>query len=205
MRFEHEFTVPVPVDQAWSVLLDVERLAPCLPGATLDSVEGDTVTGRMRVRVGPVTVDHRGTVRIANADKDGRTVDVVAEGVHATGATEAALTVRLLEDPPGTRVTLVTTCATDLPQVVLDEVGARFAANLAAVIEGRRHLTVVPDPDPVHAYPPGTLRTSRTAEEEAFDLREAAGASLVKRLAPVAGGLGAIGLIVYVVRRWGRR
>ncbi|GLX95639.1 SRPBCC family protein [Herbidospora sp. NBRC 101105] len=204
MRFEHEFTVPVPVDQAWSVLLDVERLAPCLPGATLDSVEGDTATGRMRVRVGPLTVNYRGTARIANVDKDTRTVEVVVEGAHATGATEAAMTARLLEDTAGTRVTLVTTCATDLPQPVLDDVGARFAANLAALIEGRRHLTVVPDPVP-ESHPPGTLRTSRTAEEEAFDLREAAGASLVKRLAPVVGGLGAIGLIVYVVRRWGRR
>ncbi|TKK91052.1 carbon monoxide dehydrogenase [Herbidospora galbida] len=204
MRFEHEFTVPVPVDQAWSVLLDVERLAPCLPGATLDSVEGDTATGRMRVRVGPLTVDHRGTVRIASADKDARSVEVVVEGVHATGATDAAVAARLVDDVAGTRVTLVTTCATDLPQPVLDDIGARFAANLAALMEGRPHLTVVPDP--IHEFhPSGTLRTSRTAEEEAFDLREAAGASLVKRLAPVVGGLGAMGLIVYVVRRWGRR
>ena len=52
MELEHEFTVPVPVDQAWPVLLDVERIAPCLPGATLDSVDGDEFTGRLKVKSG---------------------------------------------------------------------------------------------------------------------------------------------------------
>lgn len=204
MRFEHEFTVPVPVDQAWSVLLDVERLAPCLPGATIDSVEGDRAVGRMRVRVGPLTVTYRGTAQIGHVDKDARSVQITARGNDGDGTAEATMVARLLEHADGTRVTLETTCETDLPKPVVEDVGGRFAANLAALIEGRRHLTVVPDP--IHeSHPSGTLRTSRTPDEEAFDLREAAGASLVKRLAPVAGGLGAIGLIVYAVRRWGRR
>ncbi|GAB1823121.1 SRPBCC domain-containing protein [Herbidospora sp. RD11066] len=198
MRFEHEFTVPVPVDQAWSVLLDVERLAPCLPGATLDSVEGDTAVGWMRVRVGPIMAVYRGSVEIANVDKDARTVQITARGTTGAETGEATMVARLAEEAEGARVVLELTYAGP------EDVGARFAANLAAAIEGRRHLTVVPDP--LHeSHPSGTLRTSRTAEEEAFDLREAAGASLLKRLAPVVGGLGAIGLIVYAVRRWGRR
>ncbi|WP_066369171.1 SRPBCC family protein [Herbidospora mongoliensis] len=198
MRFEHEFTVPVPVDQAWSVLLDVERLAPCLPGATLDSVEGDTATGRMRVGVGPLGVTYRGTAQITDVDKDTRVVQIAATGSDGTETAEATLVARLVEEAGGVTVAL------EMSYTGPEDVGARFAANLAALIEGRRHLTVVPDP--LHeSHPSGTLRTSRTAEEEAFDLREAAGASLLKRLAPVVGGLGAIGLIVYVVRRWGRR
>ncbi len=56
MELEHSFTVPVPVDQAWDVLLDVERVAPCMPGATLDSVEGDGIKGPMKVKVGPISI-----------------------------------------------------------------------------------------------------------------------------------------------------
>ncbi len=74
------------------------------------------------------------------------------------------------------------------PSPSVKDVGARFAANLAALIEGRRHLTVVPDP--IHeSHPSGTLRTSRTPAEEAFDLREAAGASVDQAAGP-GGGAG---------------
>jgi hypothetical protein len=55
MELEHSFTIPVTPEQAWQVLLDVERIAPCMPGATVDSVDGDVVTGRIKVKVGPVT------------------------------------------------------------------------------------------------------------------------------------------------------
>jgi uncharacterized protein len=56
MELEHSFTVPVPVDQAWDVLLDVEQVAPCMPGATLDSVDGDEIEGRIKVKVGPISI-----------------------------------------------------------------------------------------------------------------------------------------------------
>ena len=53
MQLENSFTVPVPVDEAWRVLLDIERIAPCMPGAALDSVNGDDFTGRVKVKLGP--------------------------------------------------------------------------------------------------------------------------------------------------------
>lgn len=61
MELRHEFTVPVPVDDAWRALLDIERVAPCLPGATVEEFDDKTVTGSVRVKVGPVTVTYKGT------------------------------------------------------------------------------------------------------------------------------------------------
>ena len=66
MKLENRFTVPVPVDEAWKVLLDVERIAPCMPGATLDAVDGDDFEGKVKVKVGPINLHLRrqGAVRL---------------------------------------------------------------------------------------------------------------------------------------------
>ncbi|MFG1750646.1 SRPBCC domain-containing protein [Streptosporangium sandarakinum] len=103
MRFEHEFTVPVPVEQAWSVLLDVERIAPCLPGAALEKAEGDSFTGRMKVKVGPITVTYRGEAAFENVDEDARTLALRASGREARGSGTANATViaRLRPDDAG--------------------------------------------------------------------------------------------------------
>src|ERR1700759_2548895 len=61
MELDHSFTAPVPPAQAWDVLLDVQQVAPCMPGATVDAVDGDDVAGRMKVKVGPVSLTYRGT------------------------------------------------------------------------------------------------------------------------------------------------
>ena len=63
MELEHSFTVPVPRERAWEELLDVERVAPCMPGASLDSVDGDTIKGRIKVKVGPISMTYAGTAR----------------------------------------------------------------------------------------------------------------------------------------------
>jgi len=63
MEMDHSFTVPVPPDRAWDVLLDVERIAPCMPGATVDEFDGEVVTGRIKVKVGPVSLTYRGTAK----------------------------------------------------------------------------------------------------------------------------------------------
>ena len=68
MELEHSFTVPVPVERAWDVLLDVERVAPCMPGASLDSVTGDEIAGRIKVKVGPISMTYAGTARFTERD-----------------------------------------------------------------------------------------------------------------------------------------
>ncbi|TDB82014.1 hypothetical protein E1264_31900, partial [Actinomadura sp. KC216] len=146
MELDHDFTVPVPVDQAWSVLLDVERVATCMPGATLDSVEGDEYKGRMKVKVGAMTITYRGTARIVSADESSRTVTLEASAKEARGSGTASATVqaKLHEEDGTTRVTVhtklnVTGRPAQFGRNILSEVGSkiinRFAKALAAELE----------------------------------------------------------------------
>ncbi|WP_342769475.1 SRPBCC domain-containing protein [Sphaerisporangium album] len=169
MRFEHEFTVPVPVEQAWSVLLDVQRVAPCLPGATLDGVDGDVFTGRMKVKVGPITVTYRGEAAFESVDKDAHTLSLKASGKEArgTGTAGALVNATLTGEGARTRVTVetsfnVTGRPAQFGRGVMAEVGAKlidkFAENLAAVLREapeERTLTVVPD-ETTEETAPGT-------------------------------------------------
>jgi uncharacterized protein len=94
MELEHSFTVPVPADQAWDVLLDVERVAPCMPGATLDSVDGDEIKGRIKVKLGPISMTYAGTAHFTERNRDAGVVTLTAAGKETRGSGTAAATVR---------------------------------------------------------------------------------------------------------------
>lgn len=113
MQLHHEFVVPVPVRQAWDVLLDVERIAPCLPGATVESVEGDSFAGRVKVKVGPITVTYQGTATFLQRDEESHRATIRADGREARGSGTAAATVEAVLQDRGdrTQVTLDTDLA----------------------------------------------------------------------------------------------
>jgi carbon monoxide dehydrogenase subunit G len=145
MELEHSFSVPVPVERAWDVLLDVERVAPCMPGATLDSVDGDTISGRIRVKVGPIQMTYAGTAKFTEKDEAAHVVVLEASGKETRGAGTAAASVRseLTGDGDSTSVTVHTTLnVTGKPaqfgRGVMAEVGGKligiFANNLAAML-----------------------------------------------------------------------
>lgn len=145
MELEHSFSVPVPVERAWDVLLDVERVAPCMPGATVDSVEGDTVTAKIKVKVGPIQMIYAGTARFTERDQDAHVVVLEASGKETRGAGTASASVRseLTPDGDGTKVTVhtslnVTGKPAQFGRGVMAEVGGRligiFAGNLAAML-----------------------------------------------------------------------
>jgi carbon monoxide dehydrogenase subunit G len=145
MELEHSFTVPVPVDRAWDVLLDVERVAPCMPGATLDSVSGDDIAGRIKVKVGPISMTYAGTAKFTERDKDAGVVVLEASGKDTRGAGTASASVRSTLEGKGdeTHVVVHTTLnVTGKPaqfgRGVMTEVGGRligiFADNLAKMI-----------------------------------------------------------------------
>ncbi|WP_199747926.1 SRPBCC family protein [Actinomadura sp. WAC 06369] len=170
MELDHEFSVPVPVDQAWSVLLDVERIAPCMPGATLDAVDGDEYRGRMKVRVGAMTITYRGTVKIVAADEASREVALEASAKEARGSGTAAATVRatLRESDGTTHVAVrtelnVTGRPAQFGRNILAEVGTkiinRFAKNLATEIESP---TAPAEPDA-----PADLQAAANAKADA--------------------------------------
>ena len=145
MELEHSFIIPVPPEQAWPVLLDVERIAPCMPGATVDSVDGDVIKGRIKVKVGPVALTYSGTAHFTERDEQTRSITLEASGKETRGAGTASATVRSsLQDEGGqTKVVVHTTMSvTGRPaqfgRGVMAEVGGRiiekFAANLAALL-----------------------------------------------------------------------
>jgi len=132
MDLEHSFTIPVPPEQAWQALLDVERIAPCMPGATVDSVDGDVVKGRIKVKVGPVMMTYAGTARFVERDEQARAVTLEASGKETRGAGTASATIRsTLRDEGGqTRVVVHTTMSvTGRP--------AQFGRGVMAEVGGR--------------------------------------------------------------------
>jgi uncharacterized protein len=149
MELDNSFTVPVPPDQAWDVLLDVERIAPCMPGATVDAVDGDTVNGRIKVKVGPVSLTYKGTAKFIERDPEAHVVVLEASGKETRGAGTASANVRASMAPDasgaGTEVTMhtsmnVTGRPAQFGRGVMVEVGGKlvtqFAANLAQLITG---------------------------------------------------------------------
>ena len=143
MELEHSFIIPVPPEQAWEVLLDVEQVAPCMPGATIDGVDGEVISGKIKVKVGPIALTYAGKARFTEKDEQARLVVLEASGKETRGTGTASATVRsTLQDLGGqTRVTVHTTMnITGRPaqfgRGVMVEVGGKiiekFATNLAA-------------------------------------------------------------------------
>lgn len=94
MEFDNSFTVPLPPDETWVLLRDIERIAPCMPGATLtETIDADTYKGEVSVRLGPVSLTFKGQARFESVDDAARTARVKADGKDAKGRGGANATV----------------------------------------------------------------------------------------------------------------
>ncbi|HET8969994.1 MAG TPA: SRPBCC domain-containing protein, partial [Candidatus Nanopelagicales bacterium] len=80
MELHNSFTVPAGIDKAWETLMDVEQLAPAMPGATLETYEGDVMTGKVLVKVGPVQMTYRGKATFLSRDEASHTMVIEAAG-----------------------------------------------------------------------------------------------------------------------------
>lgn len=143
MQFTHTFEVPAAIDQAWATLLDIPRIAGCLPGAAIDSRDGDDYTGRLKVKVGPISMAYGGVITLTEADETARRITLAGSGrdTHGAGTASATITATLSEaGTAATRVDVstdfeVTGKPAQFGRGVLADVGGklidRFAASLA--------------------------------------------------------------------------
>lgn len=147
MQLEHTFTVPLPPDEAYRTLLDLQTVAACFPGAQLEEVTGDVFEGRVKVKLGPVTVLYRGQGRFLERDEAQRRVVIDARGRDNRGSSTAAATVtaRVAEHAEGAQVTITTDMDVTGPpaqlaggamQDVSNRLLERFVSNLRAHVAG---------------------------------------------------------------------
>ncbi len=138
MKLENKFTVPAPVDAVWRALLDPERVAPCFPGATITSADGAEFAGLVKVRLGPISLQYRGSGRFTETDEAARRTVIKATGTASGGQSTAAATVTatLAENGAGTAVTLATDLTiTGKPaqfgRGMIEDVGAKLIDQFA--------------------------------------------------------------------------
>jgi carbon monoxide dehydrogenase subunit G len=196
MELEHSFTVPVPADQAWDVLLDVERVAPCKPGATLDSVDGDEIKGRIKVKLGPISMTYAGTAEFTERDREAGVVTLTATGKETRGAGTAAATVRSELHGHGdqTEVTVhtslnVTGRPAQFGRGVMADVSSKligiFAANLADMLAAGNDPVPAAAPQPTAAQAAvQTQAAAATSPAAAADDAASAPASTTPAQAP---------------------
>ena len=110
MKLENEFVVNVPIERAWEVLTDIPEIAPCLPGARLTGQDGDVYSGKVKIKVGPVTAEYAGTADFLNLDKENYHVDIDAKGRDSRGSGNASAVITADMSPVdgGTKVEIHT-------------------------------------------------------------------------------------------------
>lgn len=209
MKLTHEFTVPASVEEAWGVLLDIERIGPCMPGATITSVDADAFEGSVKVKVGPMRVVYRGTAQFLERDEANRRVVVQAQGKESrgTGTAKAIVTAVLEGQGERTKVTVdtdldITGKPAQLGRGLMDEVGqkliARFAESLAAEIGGP--VTAAPGNDSP-ADSSASVTQAAPQEDDVLDLLSVGAGPVIRRALPVV----AAALVVTIVWRLARR
>jgi hypothetical protein len=213
VELSNEFEVDAPIGQVWAVLTDVERIAPCLPGAQLQEIEGDEFRGVVKIKVGPITAQYKGAASFVERDDASYRAVLRAEGRDTRGAGNAAadITAQLEETEGGTRVAVetdlkVTGKVAQFGRGVMADVSrklmSQFADNLSGLIsddapeaadEVVQHVIEVPDEVE-------RVRVVEAPEAEALDLLDAAGASVVKRLLPlVVAAVVVVVVVLFVV------
>lgn len=203
MEFANEFSVSVSIDEAWAVLTDLERIAPCMPGAELREVEGDEYRGIVKVKVGPMTAQYEGVASFERRDEANHHAVVRAEGRDTRGRGNATATVTATLAPVngGTLITVhtdlrVTGRVAQFGRGVLADVSSKLLAQFVRALEADV-LTGVPTAaiEAAEARPAeGLLAASgprgvESRSDEPVDLLATAGSSVIKRLGPIVVGI----------------
>ena len=207
MRIDDEFRLSLPLDDAWATLLDIERIAPCLPGARLDEVQGEEYLGVVKVKVGPITAQYQGSAKLDAVDEADHRAVIRAVGRDSRGAgnASATITATMRPDADGTMVTLATDLAitgkvAQLGRGVLADVSTKLLGEFVENLE--RDLGETVGGAREGGTPEGATNEAGTSREvEPVDLVGAAGGPLARRVVPIVAGL----VVVVVCWRWHRR
>jgi uncharacterized protein len=213
MELKNDFHVSVPIDVAWAVLTDLERVAPCMPGAELREVEGDEYRGIVKVKVGPISAQYKGSARFVEKDDDQHRAVLLAEGrdTRGQGNASAMVTALAASDHNGTTVSLVTELTitgkvAQFGRSVMGDVSAKmlgeFADRLEADVlsqgsEPQAPVTAISDASKATAEESAapSVRTVHSEPAEPVNILGTVGPSVLKRMAPLAAVLGVVLLL----------
>lgn len=212
MDLENSFVVPADIETAWATLIDVEAIAPCMPGATLTSCEGDEFAATVKVKLGPVTMNFAGSGTFVSKDPQAHVAVIEASGKETKGAGTAGarITATLTpEGPNATRATIVTDLtvtgkAAQFGRGVMADVSKRlitqFSGNLEQVIAARTMqapAAVEESGADATAVVPAVAVPAPMLDNEALDLGNAALVPVLKRVVPVVVGVIVVGGLVW--------
>jgi uncharacterized protein len=228
VKMENEFTVEAPVEQAWETLLDLERITPCLPGAALEEESGDEYKGTMTIRLGPVTQKYNGTVSFEETNQESRRAVLKADGKDARGqgTASATITSTLSEEDGGTKVHVETDMhltgrAAQFGRGVQQEVATKLINQFAECLEkeimgeNTREEPEQPEETEEAVSANGSGSEDKGEEEEKpkrrviqqdhdvepLDLGEASRDAVLKRVVPLAAGVGVLVIVIWLLRR----
>jgi len=216
MDLNHQFTVNVPIDEAWVILTDLERIAPCLPGAQLTEIEGDTYRGQVKIKVGPILAQFKGQASFLSRDDVAHKASLKGEGRDTTGKGNASalITAELTSVSPTSTTCTVHTDLTISGKVaqfgrgaladVSDKLLAQFSENLNQLITGApapstpATAAAAPAPAPAPSEKPA-IRIINSPEVAPLDLLETAGAPILKRAIPaLIAVVAVVAALVYI-------
>jgi hypothetical protein len=217
MEISDSFRVSTSIADTWKVLLDIEGIAPCLPGAQLQEVEGDEYRGVVKVKVGPISAQYKGVAKLAQVDEDAHRLVIDASGrdTRGQGNAKATIVVTMAPEGAGTKVDVVTDLSitgkvAQFGRGVLADVSSKLMGQFVENLE-RDVLSSAGGGDTSHAggsYEQALEAVAPAAqasgprridgpEAEPVDLFEMAGESVGRRLLP----LGIAALVLFVLWR----
>jgi carbon monoxide dehydrogenase subunit G len=215
MDLNHQFTVAVPVEDAWRILTNVELIAPCLPGAQLQEIEGDTYRGIVKVKVGPIQAQFKGQANFLERDDISHKVVLKGEGrdTGGKGNASAIITAEMISVTADTTEVTVNTDLSITGKVaqfgrgamadISDKILAQFVENLNTLIADTPDVASTsapvqtpapesaPSASPV-APAPEAVRKIDGPEAAPIDLLSAAGSPILKRAIPVVVVIAAV-------------
>ena len=158
MKLEHSFTVPASMSEAFKVLRDIERIAPCMPGATLGEVNDDEFTGTVKVKVGPITAQYQGKGRFVElVEPSSATIEASGKEARGAGTAKATIVANLTErGPEETEVHVVTDLAitgkaAQFGRGVMNDVGNKLLGKFADCLASELGSGVEAQPEPAAA------------------------------------------------------